>query len=238
MSCSANDLKGHTMNKAWIAGAAVLAAWHFGGYTEVADTYTAHEVNIDQPSINVTLPTVETPEDTAPVKVKKDKRNKAGDVELPTEPVDLEATPDVDPDELIDAGFVSNPNDSGEILYPPDYDPGTDAELAAWHGETVQEPTNKPGKKGYDYASKPVEERVICDPNNGWFGMTYFEKDHILIEYNECNIRAHGGDDTDIEETYEHERAHAAGWKHFEGTPETNPAYYGGGEDPNWRDGV
>lgn len=69
----------------------------------------------------------------------------AGMITLPdatcvnADPVNPETALDVNPDTLIDAGFFANPNDSGEILYPPNYEPATDAELETWHGERKQD---------------------------------------------------------------------------------------------------
>lgn len=46
------------------------------------------------------------------------------------------------------------------------------------------------------------------------------------IWYNQGRMNASGAGPTDWAETEAHERAHALGWHHWEGSPEVNAAYY------------
>ena len=47
-----------------------------------------------------------------------------------------------------------------------------------------------------------------------------------IIVLNECKLAEIGAGPAEVYETIRHEQAHAAGWDHCEGTPETNPAYW------------
>lgn len=58
----------------------------------------------------------------------------------------------------------------------------------------------------------------VCEPYAWWAGL--YDPNSNTITMNEC---AYG---TDMDAVYAHEMAHAHGWHHGEGTPETNPAYY------------
>jgi hypothetical protein len=72
-----------------------------------------------------------------------------------------------------------------------------------------------------------VRESLVCDPDLHFYGRTYtFGGGSALILVNECLIRIDGGDDEDVKDAWAHERAHAVGWRHYEGTPESNAAYY------------
>lgn len=145
---------------------------------------------------------VRATEDAADLKEKRTR--KAKDDEAPPPVVDINKITEDTRIELLDAGYAGDPNDgSDNILYAPDVKP---------------EP--------YTYHDKPVYEEVICDPSLYWLGMTFYESDHIVIRYNDCKTLSMGGDSADLDNTRAHERAHAEGWKHGEGTPETNAAYH------------
>jgi hypothetical protein len=117
--------------------------------------------------------------------------------------VDVEEITEVERLDFLDAGYRGDPEDSSDtIIYAPeeDYVP-------------------------YDY-NKPITETVVCKRSVDWIGLTTYKADSILIEYNDCKSRAMGGTDIDLMQTRDHERAHATGLDHGEGTPATNPAFY------------
>lgn len=53
---------------------------------------------------------------------------------------------------------------------------------------------------------------------------TYNVRGYIL--YDSCEMRAKGAGYNDWLRVIRHERAHARGWDHYEGSPRYNPAYY------------
>ena len=89
-----------------------------------------------------------------------------------------------------------------------------------------------------------VPVKYVCDPHyklprglgNGdpYIGRTWTQvrgdEVRIRIYINKCVLERAGAGKQDIRNVVRHERAHAKGWDHYEGTPETNPAYY-----PNYR---
>ena len=82
--------------------------------------------------------------------------------------------------------------------------------------------------------------KYVCDPRyklprglpngNPYIGRTWTQQRgddvRIRIYINKCVLERAGAGKQDIRNVVRHERAHARGWDHYEGSPRTNPAYY------------
>jgi hypothetical protein len=143
--------------------------------------------------------------------------------------VDAETITEETVEVLRAAGWYSTQTDDAERLYHPECStPGSLQYLelgyrGADDGSVLYAPSEDYETYSYD---KPVKETVVCDGNVDWIGLTTYKEAYILIEYNDCKTRAMGGTDKDLMQSRDHERAHAKGWNHGEGTPQTNAAYY------------
>jgi hypothetical protein len=79
-----------------------------------------------------------------------------------------------------------------------------------------------------------VPYRLECDLLDDWGGKHYGHWESVNgevvmeseIVLNWCRLALQGAGPRDIHRVLEHERAHARGWRHYEGTPDTNAAYY------------
>lgn len=94
---------------------------------------------------------------------------------------------------------------------------------------------NRPDSDG----KVPVKE--VCDmglnPNgNHWFGVhkewtirdssgKYLRTEYVIL-INRCYLDSQGAGPTDRAVWIAHEKAHALGFQHYQGTPQTNAAYY------------
>ena len=103
-------------------------------------------------------------------------------------------------------------------------------------GSPVVEVGTKTGGGLVDSDGKvPIES--VCYPNAEWLAQTggsvlrdadtlrVVEVRH-RIEINDCRLRKLGAGPRDRERVIAHERAHARGWDHWEGTPWTNAAFF------------
>ena len=81
----------------------------------------------------------------------------------------------------------------------------------------------------------PVEG--VCQPNEEWLaktgGIASRDADTLRIvevryriEINDCLLRKLDAGPRDRDRVIAHERAHARGWEHWEGTPWTNAAFF------------
>ncbi len=129
------------------------------------------------------------------------------------------------------AGWYSTQADDAERLYAPECSAvGSQGHLELGYSGAdagSDDMLHAPGENSETYSyDKPIIERAVCDGDADWIGVTTYKEIYIQIEYNDCKIRAMGGTDKDLMQTRDHERAHAKGWAHGEGTPATNAAYY------------
>ncbi len=129
------------------------------------------------------------------------------------------------------AGWYSTQADDAERLYAPECSAvGSQGHLELGYSGAdagSDDMLHAPGENSQTYNyNKPIIERVVCDEDADWIGVTTYKEIYILLEFNDCKIRAMGGTDEDLMQTRDHERAHAKGWAHGEGTPATNAAYY------------
>jgi hypothetical protein len=103
-------------------------------------------------------------------------------------------------------------------------------------GTPVAEVETKTGEGLVDSDGKiPIES--VCHPNAGWpaktGGSVLRDADSLRvvevryrIEINDCRLRKLGAGPRDRDHVIAHERAHARGWDHWEGTPWTNAAFF------------
>jgi hypothetical protein len=90
--------------------------------------------------------------------------------------------------------------------------------------------TSRPSYPADSDGDVPIKE--ACNdkmPKNAWTHRLFSEnntKVEATIYVDTCELDDLGAGPQDIENFIEHEKAHAKGWQHREGTPETNAAYY------------
>ena len=103
-------------------------------------------------------------------------------------------------------------------------------------GTPVAEVGTKTGGGLVDSDGKiPIEE--VCQPNAEWLAQTGVSvlrdadtlrvvEVRYRIEINDCRFRKLDAGRRDRDRIIAHEKAHARGWDHWEGTPWTNAAFF------------
>jgi len=131
---------------------------------------------------------------------------------------------------LLGLTYLYSPWQTGEVATE---DAEEDAETGAVATEEAETGAVATGTPADSDGRVPIKR--VCHADKQWESWYRWDKYEYpdgsekvvgTIYLDECKLRDLGAGPDDEKNFIDHERGHAAGWGHGQGTPETNPAYH------------